>query len=131
MLRQWIFSTLTGHTDLTDIVGDRIWLATSLTDIPQTKPFLIYRLGIALGPLRGDGRTKALDRPLQLFAHDDVGDYQRLDDMLKMCRELLDGGSSKQHGVTACEWFEDSEDLRDDEFHTNVRYSRYQIKITP
>lgn len=127
MLREWVYSRLTGYSPLVALNGDRVWLATALESIPSTKPFIIYRVGLSTSSLRGDGLTRVLSSPIQVFIHDDPGDYARIDQMLRMARVMLEGGSSSEHGIISCDWIEDSEDLRDDEFHTNLRWGRFQV----
>lgn len=127
MLREWVVSRLTEYAPLTAIMGDRLTLGSSLTEIPQVKPFAIYRVGLSVADLRGDGQTRVKTTPVQIFFHDEPGDYGKIDNMLRLARVILEGGNSREHGIIDCGWVEDSEDLRDDEFHTNLRWARYQV----
>lgn len=127
MLREWVVGRLTNYAPMTNLIGDRLTLGSSLTEIPGIKPFAIYRVGTSTADLRGDGTTRVMTTPIQLYFHDEPGDYGKIDNMLRFTRAVLEGGSSREHGIIACEWIEDSEDLRDDEFHTNLRWARYQV----
>lgn len=125
MLREWLFSTLSASTPLTDVIEDRIYQGASLQDIPDVKPYLLYRFGTRSRGLSGADGISAWVQPLQIFVHDNPGDYVLIDGLLDQLTTLLQG--AHEAPIVRCEWLEDSEDLRDDEMFTIMRFSRYQL----
>lgn len=125
MLRKWIYDSLSDSPELTSIVSDRIYQATSLLEVPSVKPFIEYRLGTNFNVLSGDDNPTAISQPLQIFVHDNPGDFARIDSIHKLLKTILI--NSSQGDLIRCTWLEDGEDLRDDEMFTIFRYSRYQL----
>lgn len=125
MSREWLFSTLLDNPDLGVEVGDRIYQSSSISEIPAVKPYILYRFGTSAPALVGDDGVTKRVQPIQLFVHDNPGDYARIDRILVLIRATLEGQQSAE--VTRCQWLEESEDLRDDEMFTITRFARYQL----
>ena len=123
-LRTLIHTRLTSDAPLVAMVGDRIAQGSSVND-PPTRPFLIHRLlnSAAEGGKLGESRY------LQFWAHDEPGDYQKIDDILARVKLVMIGTTSFQE-LLEITWIEDSQDFRDNDFGTICRYSRYQAVFT-
>lgn len=109
----------------------RLYQGGSLTERPDVTPFLVYRIGIQ-SPVRLGGGTPAelLEDPkrqfAQVWAHDEGGDYDRIDAGLEAVKAAL-VGSEPDSTVMECRWIETSRDLRDIDFGTITRYHRYLL----
>lgn len=124
-MRTWLFGQLDGSAALDAYVEDRIWQNTALEHVPEIKPFLVYRFGARTSPLRGDDTVAIWSQAIQVFAHDVPGDYVQIEEILRVVHTLLIPSTNPT--VT---WLEDSEDLRDDDFGTILKWSRYQLSYT-
>lgn len=122
-MRQWLVSQLSGSLAVTNLVQDRIYQASSLEQRPPEKPFLLYTAGLRVSTLGGITSRW----PLQVWAHDTSGDYQRIDDLLEQVKKALTGLPPRPDWLMDVHWLEDSGDLRDDELRTITRYSRFQL----
>lgn len=130
-MRSIVYPTLSTYAPLLAVVGDdangdpNIHQASSLTVTPP-RPFVTFRMHTDF-PLRPRG-TGAREY-IQLWAHDDPGDYTRIDDILSHCRDALEAAA---HSGTFLEarWIETGVDLKDDVMHTITRYMRFQLTRT-
>lgn len=127
--RTWLFSQLTtGLPALQTIIGTRVYEPTSLDVAPETKPFLLFR-GIAhLSDFRGDDSSITKSETYLIFVHDKPGDYMQIDTVLGLLRQLLDGAVDQANNIIRVTWLEDSEDFRDEDMGTIMKYSRFMIK---
>src|SRR5688572_886235 len=121
-MRTWLFGRLESSSALDAYVEDRIWQATALEHVPELRPFIIYRFGMRTSSLRGDDDVTIYSQPIQIFAHDNPGDYVQIEEILAVVKTLL--VPSQSPTVT---WLNDSEDFRDDDFGTIVKWSSYQL----
>lgn len=124
-MRTWLYGLLESSNALDAYVEDRIWQNTALEHVPEIKPFVVYRFGARTSPMRGDDSVAIYTQSIQVFAHDTPGDYVRIEEILAVIHTILI--PSTHPSVT---WLEDSEDLRDDDFGTILKWSRYQINYT-
>ncbi len=121
--RVWVKQKLDGITTLTNIVPTTsIFAAGSLTSIPQTRPFLIIKIGLASPELKDE--VNATD--LTISVHDAVGTYTNIDTVLSILRNALEGQVSDAGGVY-CIWRGDSDDLSDDALETIYKTSSYSL----
>jgi hypothetical protein len=94
-------------------------------DTPAQRPFLQLRWG------RTDfGLDVVTVRTLNIWVHDEPGDYGRIDSIILRLRELLptlEGQSNGSGHLVAVEWAGDSEDLADDGHKTITRYSTFTL----
>lgn len=125
MLRQWLYDAIRTDPTLVASIGTRVYQATSIVEVPSTKPFVVYRFGTSSQGLSGNDRQTTIVQPLQVFFHDVPGDYEKIDQLQRRLRAVIAGAN--QGNIIRCEWLEDSEDLRDDEMFTIFKYSRYQL----
>lgn len=94
-------------------------------EAPLERPFmnLTYR-----GPTPGLGRIRQMRAIVHV--HDDIGDYTRIDDTLKVVRDVLLAAPVKTlNGVYLLDvqWEGDSDDLLDPERGTNMKNSTYLL----
>lgn len=128
-MRQLIFDTLRNTAAVTALVGTRIYEGGALTEVPKVKPFLVVRMGAENVALKGRGKpSEAFNLPKsqysQLWAHDEGGDYLMIDNILFQARIALESIESVGNVLTIA-WIEGSRDLRDPDFNTLTKYSRY------
>lgn len=122
-MRQWLSDSLTSP-GVTALVDTRIFQASDLLEVPE-KPFLSYSFGV-----RMDARVASASRwPFQVWVHDDVGSYLRIDRILDEVKAAL-LNADRPGELLEVHWLEDSGDLRDDEMRTVTRYSRFQLALS-
>lgn len=121
--RTWSYQKLINDGPVTAIVPeDSIFGSGSLDSSPKDRPFIVLKLGVSVrGPYPG-----ALITELQVWAHDEPGDYLRIQSILEACQTAL-VGQVAEVGATSCRWSSDSQDLNDDGFGTIVRFSSYTL----
>jgi len=79
--------------------------------------------------LSGDDRNQAYTDSYQIFAHDTPGDYMKIDTILDLVRGQFDGVVDQANGIVRATWVEDSEDFRDDDMGTILKYCRIQLTV--
>lgn len=90
-------------------------------DTPEYRPFLQLRWG------RNDiGLDVVTRRTLDIWVHDEGGDYGRIDSIISRLRALLPTLEGTNN-VMAVEWTGDSEDLADDGHKTIARYTSFSL----
>lgn len=131
MNRTWFYSRMMGNAALlTDLPGG-IHQSTALAKAPVLKPFAMYR-SIADRPGdRGDDVDLTLLETFLVFVHDVPGDYLKIDEVLTKLRDLFVNAKDKSAGVSRCTWLENSEDFRDEDMGTILRYARVSIRYLP
>lgn len=113
--------------------GSNIHQADSVDALP-VKPALVVRWGDITQPVgeRQISWQGAGTQTLQVWAHDEIGDFDRIDQILTRIRSVLSGlvavqGSSPGNTLIQCDWTGDSQDLRDDGYNTITRHSDWRI----
>lgn len=126
MSRQFIFDTLQ-TTPVANIVGDRVYQQGSLAEAPRFKPFLIYTMGNITDEGMSDPDAFQPSRQFfQVYIHDEVGDYSKIDDLVKIIRDVfLTAGLPDD--VSGLQYLETSRDLDDPTLQTIMRYMRFQL----
>lgn len=125
MNRSWAVQRMMNDATLTSLVTGGIHESTSLNGAPASKPFIMYRVIAHRPDLRGDDSNKANKETFLFHVHDVPGDYMRIDNVLLRIKALF---SAVSEGDVICgEWLEDSEDFRDEDMGTILRYSRVQL----
>lgn len=131
-MRVWLNQTLRGHMPLTDVVGTRIYPTTRIREDESTreleKPFVVHRIAENRGVLRGNEVDLVKYADVQLFFHDTPGDYMQIDSLIEIVSGLFDQYNDPANNIVRVEWLENSDDFRDDDMGTIMRYSRYQVK---
>lgn len=123
LVRLHIVNNLEGSGS--EIPAERWHGSGSIVDTPP-RPFAELRFG---GRYPGMGQVRR--RRLEVWIHDDEGDYDRIEKELKFVKGLLDGAHHIQDGagneIVACTWVNDSTDLYDDGYRTNCMMSNYDL----
>lgn len=124
-MRRLIHTLLSTHQPLMDLLPGGLYGDRSLKDTPAVKPF-----GVLLheGPSRGLGTVHRATTVL--WVHDEVGDYTRIDDALKVARlHLAAQVQVSLNGIylMQAEWQGDSVDLYDDARGTNVKNATFLL----
>lgn len=95
-------------------------------DLIQPTPHLILRMGA-----REPGIGQVFRRSLEVWAHDQPGDYGIIDGLLNRCRLVLEAiqafHTEDGKWITCVEWQGDSEDLFDEGPGTITRNSSFLI----
>jgi hypothetical protein len=87
----------------------------------------MYRFLPTVSEIMGDDAPKVFNQSFLLFVHDVPGDYLRIDQILKIVKDLFHNAVDAPSGVNICKWVDHSEDLKDPDMGTITRYSRFRI----
>ena len=93
---------------------------------PTVKPYIVYRLQSTTPALKDDSKPVRQTTIAEVWAYDDAGAYDRIDDILAEVRANLVGQVSEP-GKTCCEWSGDSGELADDEMKAITRNSTFLL----
>lgn len=119
--REWCYSRLTNDVMLASIVPPTsVYGAGSIGAIPAEKPFIVMRFGPVTRSIGNVGT-------LTVWAHDEPGDYAKIDNILWHVRRLLDRAIPGEPGLITLQWTSDSADLADDGFGTITKNSSYRL----
>lgn len=122
-----VAQALLASTDLRAKVDNRIGAASSFNQ-QSKKPLVAIRAHTGFPGAKRIG----LREYVQVWAHDDPGNYETIDEILTICRTTLE---ALQPSVALGEflearWVETGVDLRDDLMDTIARYSRFQLTFS-
>lgn len=109
---------------LDDIPEDRWFGSGSIVDTPA-RPFAEIRFG---GVFRGMGPVKR--RRLEVWVHDEEGDYTRIDRIIAGLKRVLDGAEHvfyEDVELIYASWVSDSTDLYDDKYRTNTKSTGFDV----
>ncbi|PYS90478.1 MAG: hypothetical protein DMF62_04765 [Acidobacteria bacterium] len=126
MIRSWIYGKMTGHAPLTAYVGSRIYESSRLQEVP-TKPYIMYKMFVIQPEMMGDDVPKVYTQSFQVFVHDVVGDFLRIDEIIGVLKNLFLNASDKAEGVEITRWIDSSEDFKDPDMGTNTRFIRFRV----
>jgi hypothetical protein len=125
-----VFNLLTTDSVLNalGITADSVF-TTHDVDTPQVRPMLVLRWGITDNVLN---HSPMASRGLQVWAHDEPGDYERVESILRRVRTLLTSVSAENAGandewVSEIKWERFSEDLSDEDAGTVTRNGDFTI----
>lgn len=125
-MRQRLFKAMSESALVTHHVEDRIIQASAIgTELwPGTpkRPFITYRLHTDFPVGGGMGRREYS----QIWANDDPGDYERIDEILHVVRLAVEAIPPNGDFLEA-RWVETGVDLKDDAMGTINRYIRFQM----
>lgn len=129
-IRSFVFSLLTTDTTLIalGITADSVF-TTHDVDTPQVRPMIVLRWGLTDNVLN---RSPIASRGLQVWVHDQPGDYERIETILRRVRTLLTSVSAQNAGasdawVSEIKWERFSEDLSDEDAGTIARNGDFTI----
>jgi len=129
-LRKVVFRALREDADLADLVGTRIIQRSSTIEQPPTQvPYIVYNLGNRYN--KGPSRLKASVQGIQVWVHDEPGDYFRIDQILQRVKVVLEElPEGTPDGFLGIRHLETSQDLWDDLLKHIVRNTRLQATLT-
>lgn len=119
--RKLVFQALRNSVELKTLVDDRIGAASSFNK-QSKRPLVAIRAHTDFPVARRTGRREYM----QVWAHDDPGDYMQIDEILRLCRVAIEATIPVEDFLEA-KWIETGVDLRDDVMESIMRYSRYQF----
>jgi hypothetical protein len=119
--RIWCYERLTTDVQLASVVPPTsVFGAGAVGAVPSAKPFIVLRFGPRTASIGSIGN-------LTVWAHDEPGDYELIDEILGHARRLLDGAVPGVPGMITSEWTSDSTDLADDGYGTITKNSSYRL----
>lgn len=113
--------------DDTTTIVPRVYQSTSLNAAPHEKPFIMYRQTSDVQNFRGDDGDVIRQKGYMIFAHDVPGDYMRIDTVIDRLRVLFGDVTDQAEGVVRSTWLETSDDLRDEDMGTILKYGRILV----
>ena len=130
-LRKVVFRALKNDPELDTLVDGRIFQRSSLQEgIPPTQiPYIVYHMNESFGV--GPSIIKAQRQTVQVWVHDETGDYFRIDEILgrvKVVFEHLPEGTPA--GFLGIRHLQYSPDLWDDLTKHIVRYGRFAVTMS-
>ena len=130
-LRAIIFQALRADPEIAAIVGDRIYQRGSWGDdgTPPTQdvPYLVYQMSDEAQS--GPSILNATRRYFAVWAHDEIGDYYRIDALLDQIKIALTT-EPQQGKYMETRFLLKSPDLYDDMLKHIVRYGRFYATLT-
>jgi hypothetical protein len=138
-LREFLVARIVNDPTLTDLgfIEDAIF-GTHSIDTPQIRPLIVLRWQASNpGFTDAQGGSALSHWPinqqlLQVWVHDNPGDYTRIDQSLNRLRALLTSVEAMNVGgptewLHTIVWEGDSDDLSDDMLRTITRHSQYRL----
>lgn len=125
--RTWLYQRMTGSVPLMTLLPGGIHQSTSLNVAPHLKPYIMYRMTSDVGNFRGDDGEQARSNGYMVFAHDVPGDYLKIDAVMEQLKTLFQDIVDQPNGVIKSFWLETSDDIRDDDMGTIMKFARIQI----
>lgn len=131
MSRAWFYDQMADDAGFMALAPGGVHASTKLQEAPELKPFLMYR-AIAHRPRnRGDDADITREETFLLFVHDVPGSYVKIDALLEALRTKYVNRKDTDNGISRCFWVEDSEDFRDEDMGTILRYARITVRYLP
>jgi hypothetical protein len=137
-MRAWLYDTLVNSVELRTMMGyaeeemrAQVMPRHSHDTINIKKPFIIYGLGNNTNEDLAEADDHEAHRQfLQIWVHDEGGDFSLIDDILEELKKLLIGASSAPDKVTMVRWLENSQEFNNETYNTIFRYARFQAIIS-
>lgn len=126
--RTWLYGKLTS----TPGVGGRVFAKKTMTSSIEQHPYMVYKFGNNTNEELAE--TVDTSRQfVQVYIHDfadkEVGDYTKIDQIIKSLKANLVNQSSAEDGVLTVIYLETSQDLNDDTLNTVMKYVRLQLVL--
>lgn len=125
-MRTWLYETLSNDPGLIHLFGDRFFQGESMLTSVVVKPFLVYTIGNATDVLLSEEMDTPERQFFQVYIHDEGGDYTRIDNGVRLVKNLLRHQQNADAGVMDIIYLETSRDLDDQTMQTIMRYIRFQ-----
>lgn len=130
--RKFVYDTLRLYPGISDLVGDRVMAQSSLlTGNPAQlpKPFCVYHIGNSTDEGMEDPDGFSPNRQfIQVYFYDLVGDYTRIDDLVKASKTALQT-ATLSGDICGVNYLETSRDLDDPTLEAIMRYVRFQLAM--
>lgn len=135
MIRNLIYDALRHDTVLNGygINSESVVQADSVDDLPS-KPAIVVRwmsTDREHSEMVGQRYIGGSTWPVQLWVHDDPGDYSRIDGIIRRSKDVMGSlvGRLGNEGasIIQADWNSDSQDFRDDGYRTITRFSTYTV----
>lgn len=120
--REILYQELIVWPQFSELVDDRFFQAVVVETAPAEKPFAMYTMSTE--GVSGQYVLRAKDRNFQIWAHDEGGDYSRIDKILEAAREAL-LRVDPELGFLEFRWISRSPDLADPALGTICRFDRW------
>ena len=125
-MRRLFYNWLTTSPALSSQVPVDRWVARgTLEQRPDTVPFVVYVIGLQD---RGIGNVRRTT--VELWVHDEVGDYTRIDDVLDSVEDRMEELENLEgfgYRILTAEWQGRSGDLSDDALRTSTRNASFRV----
>jgi hypothetical protein len=127
-VRKLVYDLLFSSEEFMDLVPGGLYGDRALDIVPSLRPFAVL---VHEGPMPVAGSSNRLSQTrTSLWVHDEVGDYTRIDEALRIARSLVTQAVPHWHeGVwlMEVEWRGDSPDLFDDVRGTNTKNTAWLL----
>lgn len=127
MTRTWLYQRMANDAGVETFVDTRIFQSTSLDAAPHEKPFIMYRQTSDVEAIRGDDGDAIRSTGFMIFVHDTAGDYMQIDEVMEELKRLFKDTVDQANGIVRSRWVETSDDLRDDDMGTIMKFCRVQV----
>jgi hypothetical protein len=138
-MRVWVHNRVSNHTEIASLLPGGIHSAGSLDTVPNRKPFMATRAANEAPELTDDNLAIAAAQQFTFWVHDQPGNYENIDEVIEQLRlflssapnESLDPAKFGAKAFIRAEWLFTSDDLRDDEMDTVVKFVQWRIVYVP
>lgn len=124
--RELITQALIADQYIDDDVDDRVYQYNSVPD-PVMKPYIVVKFGVESA--EPGWRAGPTQRPIQVWVHDDPGDFSRIDRVLQRTKTVLQSLPNKDEFLEL-RFVDTSRDLDDTALGVITKYSTYQMTAT-
>lgn len=132
-LRTKVASLLTADAPLAQLIpAEAMFQRTGMLmeSPPNDRPFLVYHFGQEIPELGVESQDQhPTRRHVQVWVHDVIGDYFRIDQALDRVRHAFEV-ANVEGTFLELRFVERSQDLLDPELHTITRWSRFTATLT-
>jgi hypothetical protein len=129
-LRKVVFRALKGDGELNELIQGRIYQRSATVEQPPGQvPYVVYFLGQIFN--KGPSALRATTQGIQVWVHDEPGDYFTIDQILSRVKDVLEAvPEGNPVGFLGIRHAETSQDLWDDLLKHIVRFGRYDATLT-
>lgn len=119
--RTWVYPNLCNVLPATSVFA-----GGALTEVPEVRPFFVYRIQAKNAALRDDQVDVAHVCNLEVWVYDNPGSYDAIEALIEGVKTELVGQVASE-GAIACSWQGDSGELADDELKAIMKISNYRL----
>lgn len=130
MIRAWVYQRMMDDVALQALLAGGIHESTSMDKAPTLKPFIFYRNTSNVNLIRGDDADLKRRQGYMILVHDTPGTYIHIDDICDRLRILFSDIVDQDAGIRS-EFVEGSDDWRDEDMGTIMKYVRIQLNYQP